>query len=218
MDTIITQARERSLRLVLLWFATWKNGSNHYMPEWMKLQPAKYPNMIGKDGQPIDSPSPHAEATLEADIRAFSAFMRHLREFDTQHTVIMVQVQNEPGSWDTVRDYSPLAQELFDGPVPVEALAAMNKPASPNRNWTEVFGRDADEFFQVWHVARFIGKVAAAGKAIHPLDRLAEIRQEQDIKRPGIAGYRGKGSGFGTPLQPLPFGAGVGGQLAIYSR
>ena len=73
----------------------------------MKLQPGKYPNIIDRNGRPIDSPSPHAEATLEADIKAFSAFMRHLKEFDKAHTVIMVQVRNEPGSWDTVRDFSP---------------------------------------------------------------------------------------------------------------
>ena len=169
INTIITQARERDLRLVLLWFATWKNGSNHYMPQWMKLQPEKYPNITDKNGRPIDSPSPHAEATLEADIKAFSAFMRHLKEFDKQHTVIMVQVQNEPGSWDTVRDFSPKAQKIFDSPVPEDALDAMNISPTSNQNWAEVFGRDADEFFQVWHVASFIGKVAAAGKEIYPI-------------------------------------------------
>ena len=169
IDSIIAGAREHDLRLVLLWFATWKNGSNHYMPQWMKLQPAKYPNIVGADGQPVDSPSPHATATLEADITAFTAFMSHLREYDPQHTVIMVQVENEPGSWNTVRDYSPAAQQLFDSPVPAAALAAMNKPEQPNRNWSEVFGRDADEFFQVWHVASYIGKVAEAGKAVYAL-------------------------------------------------
>lgn len=61
IDTIITQARERDLRLVLLWFATWKNGSNHYMPQWMKLQPEKYPNLICQNGQPADSPSPNPQ-------------------------------------------------------------------------------------------------------------------------------------------------------------
>jgi len=172
VDTIITQARDHELSLVLLWFATWKNGSNHYMPQWMKLQPEKYPNMIGPDGQPVDSPSPHAEATLEADIRAFTAFMGHLREVDPQHTVIMVQVQNEPGSWGAVRDHSPAAQKIFDSPVPSAALAAMDKPDQPNRNWAQVFGRDADEFFQVWHVATYIGKVAAAGKAVYPIPLL----------------------------------------------
>jgi hypothetical protein len=169
IDTILTQARQHDLRLILLWFATWKNGSNHYMPQWMKLQPEKYPNIIGKNGQQIDSPSPHSQATLDADIKAFSAFMRHLKEFDRQHTVIMVQVQNEPGSWDTVRDYSPQAQKIFDSPVPAETLTAMNISQKSNQNWDEVFGRDADEFFQVWHVATFIGKVAAAGKVIYPI-------------------------------------------------
>lgn len=169
IDTIITQARQHNLRLVLLWFATWKNGSNHYMPEWMKLQPEKYPNIIGKAGRQIDSPSPHAQATLNADTEAFSAFMRHLKEFDTQHTVIMVQVENEPGAWESVRDYSPQAQEIFNSPVPASAISAMKVSPKSNRNWTEVFGRNADEFFQVWHVASFIGKVAAAGKAIYPI-------------------------------------------------
>lgn len=172
MDAVIEQARTNNVRLVLLWFATWKNGSNHYMPSWMKLQPKKYPNMIGRNGEPIDSPSPHEQATLEADVRAFSAFMTHLKEVDPQHTVIMVQVENEPGTWDTPRDFSKEAQKLFDNPVPQEAIKAMGLSPKSNKNWTEVFGRDADEFFHVWHVASFIGKVAAAGKAIYPLPLL----------------------------------------------
>jgi hypothetical protein len=170
IDTIIAQARENDLRLILLWFATWKNGSNHYMPQWMKLDPQTYPNMIGPDGQYVDSPSPLAEATLQADIRAFTALMSHLKEVDPQHTVIMVQVQNEPGTWQCVRDHSPIAQKAFESPVPSEALGAMNVAgARPGANWAEAFGRDADEYFHVWHVARYIGKVAAAGKAVYPL-------------------------------------------------
>lgn len=169
IDTIITQAREHNVRVVLLWFATWKNGSNHYMPGWMKQQPEKYPNMINKEGQEIDSPSPHAEATLNEDVRAFSAFMKHLKEFDKQHTVIMVQVQNEPGAWGSVRDYSKDAQKIFDKPVSKEVLKAVGKNPKSNKNWKEVFGNDADEFFQVWHVANYIGKIAQAGKDIYPL-------------------------------------------------
>lgn len=169
IDTIITQAREHNVRVVLLWFATWKNGSNHYMPSWMKQQPEKYPNMINKEGQEIDSPSPHAEATLNEDIRAFSAFMKHLKEFDKQHTVIMVQVQNEPGAWGSVRDYSKDAQKIFDKAVPKEVLKAVGKNPKSNKNWKDVFGNDADEFFQVWHVAQYIGKIAQVGKDIYPL-------------------------------------------------
>jgi hypothetical protein len=82
----------------------------------------------------------------------------------------MVQVENEPGAWGSVRDYSPAAEKVFDGAVPAEVLAAIEKPTDkPAASWSEVFGEDADEFFQVWHVARFIGQVAAAGKAAYPL-------------------------------------------------
>src|ERR1700722_3253020 len=36
VNLLLSQARQHKVHLVLLWFATWKNGSNHYMPEWMK--------------------------------------------------------------------------------------------------------------------------------------------------------------------------------------
>jgi beta-galactosidase GanA len=42
VDALLAQAREHNLRLVLLWFGTWRNGSQHYMPEWMKLAPEKW--------------------------------------------------------------------------------------------------------------------------------------------------------------------------------
>jgi beta-galactosidase GanA len=170
VDTILAQAREHHVRLVLLWFGTWKNGSSHYLPLWMKSQPDKYPRIIGKTGRRVDSPSPHAPATLLADIHAFSTLMRHLKAVDPQHTVIMVQVENEPGSWNTVRDYSPEAQKLFNQPVPVELLKAMGTNApGVDGTWSEVFGSDADEYFHAWSVARYIGQVAAAGKAEYPL-------------------------------------------------
>jgi hypothetical protein len=169
VDTLLAQARARHLRLVLLWFGTWKNGSAHYLPEWMKLQPAKYPNITGADGRPVDSPSPHAPDTLAADIRAFTALMRHLKAADAQHTVLMVQVENEPGTWGGVRDFSPAAQRLFNAPVPTRLLLALQKTAAPGATWPDVFGDDADEFFHAWSVASYIGKVAAAGKAVNPL-------------------------------------------------
>ncbi len=63
VKTIIDEARRNDIRLVLLWFATWKNGSGHYMPEWMKLDSKKYYNVVGAQGQPVDSPSPSCKAT-----------------------------------------------------------------------------------------------------------------------------------------------------------
>ena len=75
VDQLLTGAREHKVRLVILWFGTWKNGSSHYLPMWMKRQPELCPRIIGKTGRRIDSPSPHSPALLEADSRAFSALM-----------------------------------------------------------------------------------------------------------------------------------------------
>ena len=36
LDQLLAGAREHKVRLVLLWFGTWKNGSGHYLPLWMK--------------------------------------------------------------------------------------------------------------------------------------------------------------------------------------
>ncbi len=188
IDTILTQARAHQVRLVLLWFGTWKNGSQHYMPEWMKLAPERYFHMVDKNGRPVDSPSPFATASLEADIRAFTAFMRHLKAADPQRTVLMVQVQNEPGTWGTLRDYSPVAQKLFEAPVPAGVLKAMDKQASaPSANWQDVFGPEAEVCFHAWAVARYVNQVAAAGKAVYPLPLYANAALRDPIK-PGAPG------------------------------
>src|ERR1700743_2244170 len=66
VDAIIQQAREHNVRLVLLWFGTWKNGKMHYVPEWVKSDPETYPRMKTKDGRSIDVLSPNAPANLAA--------------------------------------------------------------------------------------------------------------------------------------------------------
>jgi beta-galactosidase GanA len=192
VDTLVRQAHEHHVRLVLLWFGTWKNGSSHYVPLWMKRQPERYPRLVGKSGRRVDSPSPHAPATIEADSRAFAALMRHLKAFDPERTVIMVQVENEPGTWDSVRDYSPAAQALFEAPVPAELLRALDKAGAAG-NWTSVFGADADEYFHAWSVARYVGQVAAAGKAEYPLPLYANAALRDPIAKPPAGTYESGG-------------------------
>jgi beta-galactosidase GanA len=170
MDLVLAQAREHHTRLVFLWFGTWKNGSQHYMPEWMKLQPERYFHVKNKNGEAVDSPSPFATASLAADTQAFSEFIRHLKAVDPDRTVLMVQVENETGTWGALRDYSPAAQKLFDAPVPGDVLKAMNKEPQPSAaNWQAVFGSEAEVCFHAWAVATYVNKIAAAGKAIYPL-------------------------------------------------
>ncbi len=188
VDLLLAQAREHRVRLVFLWFGTWKNGSSHYMPLWMKRDPERYPRIVGSTGRRVDSPSPYSKAALEADKRAFSALMRHLKESDAQRTVIMVQVENEPGTWGSIRDYSPEAQKLFAGDVPAQLLTAMHKEVSASKaNWQEVFGAEAEEFFHAWSVASYVGQVAAAGKAEYPLPLYANAALRDPLK-PGPPG------------------------------
>lgn len=161
VDAVLAQAREHKVRLVLLWFGTWKNGKMHYVPDWVKSDPTHYPRMLSRAGVPIDVLSPNAPANLEADSTAFAALMRHLKQADPQHTVLMMQVENESGSLGLMRDFSPTAQALFDAPVPADLTHALGKSAG---TWSQIFGEDADETFAAWSVAHYINAVAAAGK------------------------------------------------------
>jgi hypothetical protein len=166
VDLLLKQAREHHVRLVLLWFGTWKNGSSHYTPEWIKLDQDRYPFLRNEKGETVDSPSPFSPAFLTADKNAFRALMRHLKEADPQRTVIMVQVENEPGVWGGVRDYGAEAQKAFASEVPEKLAKGLGKRAG---TWQQVFGDEADETFEAWYTATYIEQIAAAGKAEYPL-------------------------------------------------
>jgi beta-galactosidase GanA len=161
LDTLIAQARANSLRLDLLWFGTWKNTSPSYTPEWVKSDWKRFPRMMTREGKTHYVMSPHSRATLEADKRAFAAMMRHLREIDPQHTVILVQVENEVGSYGNPRDFSPEANRLFAGQIPAELARKTGKRGT----WQQVFDWNADSAFNAWYTARYIDEIAAAGQA-----------------------------------------------------
>ena len=162
VDAVLDGAREHHLHLILLWFGTWKNGNDHYVPDWVKRDPAHYPRMQNSYGTPLDDLSANAPANLDADRTAFTALMRHLAERDgTQHTILMMQVENESGGIGSVRDYSAMANKQFAGAVPPELVKALGKKPG---SWAEAFPGNADEAFQAWSQARYINAVAAAGK------------------------------------------------------
>lgn len=166
VDALVAGAREHKVRMVLLWFGTWKNGSPNYVPELVKRDPAGYPRVMNNKGATQGTMSPFSSAMLAADTSAFRALMRHLKATDPRHTVIMMQVENEINAYGSTRDYSPEGVKLFDGPVPAELLTALKK--SPG-TWTEVFGAEAENTFQTWSIARFVEQVASAGKAEYAL-------------------------------------------------
>jgi len=103
-------------------------------------------------------------------------------------------VENEPGTWGSVRDFGPEAEKLFAGPVPAEALRALGRPAAPGADWRAAFGGDADEFFHAWSVARFIGQVAAAGKEEYPLPLYVNVALRDPLNPPPASQYESGGA------------------------
>jgi beta-galactosidase GanA len=184
VDGLLRAAREHGLRLVPLWFASWKNSMSCYAPAWVKTNQTRFPRAEDASGRGMEILSPFSGENVEADARAFAALMRHLREADgREHTVIMVQVENEVGMIPDSRDRSPAANKLFNGPVPTELISYLERHkdsltpelraawlgagAKTRGTWEEVFGRGlaADEIFMAWHFARYVNRVTEAGKA-----------------------------------------------------
>ena len=163
IDQLIHEAREHRLHLILLWFGASKNGQMHYAPEWVKTNPKKYPRLVNSRDQLLDILDPNAPANLEADKHAFTTLMRHLSQIDgKEHTILMMQVENEAGSYYADRDYTVRGNELFAQPVPASLLAALHKQPG---SWHEVFGPTDNETFALWSEARYINSIAEAGKA-----------------------------------------------------
>ena len=108
---------------MLLWFGSWKNGLSSYPPDWVKKDFERFPRVQITGGRSIELLSPFSDANRDADARAFAALMRHVKEVDgRQHTVIMIQVENEVGMQGDSRDRSPVAKKAYEGPVPKELM------------------------------------------------------------------------------------------------
>jgi beta-galactosidase GanA len=188
LDGLIQEARQHHLRLVPLWFASWKNSMSCYAPGWVKTDQRRFPRSQAKAGNGMEILSPFSKENVEADARAFAAFMRHVREVDANdHTVIMVQVENEIGMIPDSRDRSAIANEMFNQMLPVDLMNYLQQHkdqlipefrevwAANNfktrGTWEEIFGKGpgTDEIFMAWYFARYANQVTEAGKAQYPL-------------------------------------------------
>jgi beta-galactosidase GanA len=190
LDTLLKEARQRHMRLVLLWFGTWKNTAPSYAPAWVKLDPKRFPHMVDAHGNMHYALTPHSRTTLEADKRAFVRLMDYLKANDPDNTVIMIQPENEVGSYGSVRDFAPAAQKLFDGQVPAALLKQVHKKPG---TWRQVFGSDADEFFHAWSIAAYVNEIATAGKAVKNLPMYMNCALPSAFGRQNAATYASGG-------------------------
>ncbi len=190
VDGLLDGARKHNLRLVLLWFGSWKNGVSSYVPGWVKRDVARFSRMQPRAGENVEVLTPLSGTNCQADARAFAALMRHLKQVDgSRHTVLMIQVENEVGLLGASRDHSPAAEAAFAKDVPAELMKYFQEHKNDlipefkkyweaagfktMGTWTDVFGEGADEAFMAWYMARYLGQIAAAGKEEYPLPMYA---------------------------------------------
>jgi hypothetical protein len=152
LDERLHEARANGLRIVLLWFATWKNACSFYCPDYVRDDPSKYPLALSAQGVPAPSLCPLGEQTFARDRAALVSVLEHLRDVDQQHTVILFQIENEPGLITTARCHCARCDEQF-------VLGT----------WEEDWGPDADEAFSAACIADYIDRLAQSAKQVLPI-------------------------------------------------
>ena len=204
VNAIIKNAKENNLKVCLLWFASWKNGESSYTPMWVKKDTKRFFRVKTKEGKKIETMSPFCEATKKADTKAFAALMKHIKEVDTDQTVILMQPQNEVGMFQDI-DYNDISLELFEKEVPKTLMDYLKKNKknletyitkawSKNKyktkgTWKEIFGDtpEAKTFFTTWQYATYINNVAKAGRAEYNLPMMVNswiVQKPEDL--PGV--------------------------------
>ena len=204
VDGLLQDARANNLKIVILWFGAWKNTYSSYTPAWVKTNIARFPRVQTSDGRDTERLSPFSTVVRDADAHAFAKLMHHVREIDgEQHTVLMVQVENEVGVIPQSRDHSAVANAAFAADVPQALMAYLEKHltalnpelratweaagAKSKGTWQEVFGKAplTDDLFMAWQYATYIEHVTAAGKAEYPLPMYANAALIRPNYEPG---------------------------------
>ena len=200
IDCTLQEARKNKLKVILLWFGAWKNSMSCYAPLWFKQDTRRFPRSMTRNGKPLEIASAFSEKVFQADQKAFNRLMAHLAATDAQeHTVVMVQVENEIGMLEEARDHSPEADRQFAQSVPQQLLSYLKAhrstlhPLMAQRfkggkgTWTEVFGEGlyTDEIFMAWHYASYVERLATAARAIYDLPLFVNAAMNSRGRQPG---------------------------------
>lgn len=204
VDSLILNARKHHLKVVPLWFGTWKNSMSCYVPAWVKKDAKRFQRTLGSNGRSVEILSAFNADILEADKKAFAALMKHIKQMDARaQTVIMVQVENEIGMLSLAREATPEANRLYQAEVPATLMAYLQQHKEnlvpelkqlwqqqgfvAHGNWEAVFGKGyaTEELFQAWYYARYTQEVAAAGKAVYALPMYVNAALIKNGQKPG---------------------------------
>ena len=202
VQSAIETARKHDMKLVFLWFGTWKNSMSCYAPGWVKRDTKRFSRVRKKDGEAQEIVTPASDSCAAKDAAAFAELMRWTKEFDESlHTVVMVQVENEIGMIPEPRDHSDESEKQYRSSVPKELItkltsgklgpevAAIWQGAGgvESGTWAEVFGTEpgGEEVFSAWQFATYTDCVAAAGKKVYDLPMLTNAALIRPGYKPG---------------------------------
>jgi hypothetical protein len=160
LERRIEFARREGLRIVLVWFGTYKNGCLNYAPDFVKTNLTRFRRAHRSNGTPLRNFScPSSMETWNADRKALEAVFRRLNAFDSaRHTVILFQMENEIGLLGTDRCYCPACTKQFE-----------------EGRWASREGARAAEAFTAASIAKSLDTLSAAVKAIYPLPVYANV-------------------------------------------
>lgn len=179
IDETIQQARANRLKVIFLWFGAWKNSMSCYAPLWFKKDTKRFPRAMTRQGKPLEIASAFSENVFQADNKAFSALMKHIRDVDQQqNTVIMVQVENEIGMLEDALDNSPLAEKAFRQGDWRKRITTSKPTRLP---------KDAlqDEVFMAYYYASYVERLAQSARAIYPLPLYVNAAMNSRGRKPG---------------------------------
>ena len=185
-DRVIDKARENGLKVIFLWFGAWKNSMSCYAPLWFKTDTKRFPRAMTKTGKPMEIASCFSANVLQADNKAFTAFMRHLAEKDKGiGAVIMLQIENEIGMLEAARDHSPLAENTYDAPIPKVLWKTLG--LRQRKTWRECFGDDpyGEEKFMAYHYAKYVEQLAQTARSIYDMPLYVNAAMNSRGRQPG---------------------------------
>ena len=104
LSAMLEAAEREGLRMVLLWFGSYKNGGMLYAPDWVQEDTQRFRRAMTETGAALPAIAcPGCAETLQCEQRTLEAIGQFLAEQDTVNRVILLQVNNESGLLGTVR-------------------------------------------------------------------------------------------------------------------
>jgi hypothetical protein len=154
LDHRIEMARKHNMKIVLVWFGSYKNGNLTYAPDYIRFDHKTYTKVIDKHGKVhTNFCCPTARETHRRDELALIEVFKHLKEVDSEtHTVILFQMENETGIFGTDRCYCGSCNEEYK-----------------KNDYEKEYGVRAGEYFTAQCIAEYCDSLTKTVKDIYPL-------------------------------------------------